>query len=403
MSSRIAGLCLKCRGAKNLCGLPSCPFFKLWRSVGLSKITTASVIEAPSPPSIFVGRIGYPKVRIAPSVTTLDGDASVYDLPEKWLQYSIEDVLNFRLSLVMGNITVDVRKPDLIGEIALLSASSKPVDLQVKFAKPPSGFRIDPFSPPFGPSGTAEKIKVLDNPRIPRPLERLLGGDTPRAQEAIWSLYESGLPVSTIQRVFSAGLIGRERKIVPTRWSITAVDDIISQRIVKEVKKYPSINTFLFFERRYSNNLFIGILAPASWSFEWIEAWFPHTTWNPGAKVEVEADWEGYTGRKEYATLGGCYYSARLGAAEFLRKLKRQATVLLIREIYEGFFLPIGVWFVRENIRELFKSEPERYDTVKEVLERLGKTTRLPLQVWLDKSRVLKDLTAQKKLEVKGF
>ncbi|PLJ77359.1 Nre family DNA repair protein [Infirmifilum sp. SLHALR2] len=402
MSTRLTGLCLKCRGAKLLCGLPRCPFLSLWSKMGEVKPPPSAELQAPSPPSVFVGRVGYPNVRVAPAVVTADGDVSVYDLPERWLSYGVEDVLKFRLSLVLGSLRVDARHPDALGEVALLSSSSRPVDVEVRFRKPPRGVQLDPHAPPFGPSGVAEKVRLVDNPSIPRPLERILGGDRVRADEDVWRLYESGIPVSMIQRVFSVGLLGRSagRRLVPTRWSITAVDDIISKRILEEVKRNPSIDSYLFFQRRYSDNNFVAILAPGAWSFEWIEAWFPNTTWNPGTTVEVEGDWEGFKGRSEYATLGGCYYASRLAVAEYLRRLGRQATVLLIREIYEGFFLPIGVWFVRENVRALFASKPERYDDIKDVLARLGSSTRLPLSVWLSKSKILRDFTKQTRLEV---
>ncbi|QOJ79111.1 hypothetical protein IG193_01190 [Infirmifilum lucidum] len=402
MSSRVAGLCLKCRGAKLLCGLPRCPFLSVWSTLGEVKHPSSAELQAPSPPSVFVGRVGYPSVRVAPAVVMAEGDVSIYDLPEKWLSYSVEDVLKFRLGLVMGGLRVDVRKPKALEEVALLSASSRPVDVELRFSKPPRGFKLDPYTPPFGPVGAAERVRVIDNPSLPRPVERMISGDRVRAEEAVWLLYENGLPVSMIQRVFSTGLLGRDagRRLVPTRWSITAVDDILSRRILGEVKRYPVVDSYLFFQRRYSDNNFVAVLAPQAWSFEWIEAWFPHTTWNPGASVEVEGDWEGFKGRAEYASLGGCYYASRLAAAEYLRRIRRQATVLLIREIYEGFFLPIGVWFVRENVRALFASRPEKYDDLKEVLERLGGATRLPLSVWLSKSRILKDLTRQLRLEV---
>jgi hypothetical protein len=142
------------------------------------------------------------------------------------------------------------------------------------------------------------------------------------------------------------------------------------------------------------------VIAPGAWSYEWIEAWFPHTTWNPGATVEVEGDWEGYWGRTTYASLGGCYYAARLATAEYMLREGFQGTAVLIREIYEGFFLPIGVWFVRESVRALFRSRPERYDSLGEVLERLGRSTRLPLGVWLEKSALLGRMLRQERLEV---
>jgi len=116
--------------------------------------------------------------------------------------------------------------------------------------------------------------------------------------------------------------------------------------------------------------------------------------------VEVEGDWESYWGRTTYASLGGCYYAARLATAEYMLREGFQGAAVLIREIYEGFFLPIGVWFVRESARALFRSKPERYDGLREVLERLGRSTRLPLSVWLERSALLKRMLRQERLEV---
>lgn len=367
------------------------------------KPPTELTLEELSPPSVFVGRVGYPRVRVAPAVAVEGGDAELYEKPEKWLIVPLEDVLRMRLALVRGVVQADVRKPGVIEEIALAAMSSKPVEVNIRFEKPPRPtVKLDLFSPPFGPAGKAERVRVLGNPAVPRPLERVYRDEGVKAEEAVVYLYESGLPVSQIQRAFSVGALGdaRLRKLVPTRWSITAVDDILSKHLLKQVRRYDQLDGYLFFERRYAENTFAAILAPGPWSYEWIEAWFPHTTWNPGLQVEVEGDWEGYSGRSSYASLGGCYYAARLATAEFLNRAKRQATVILIREIYEGFFLPIGVWFVRENVRELFRSRPERYETLQEVLERLSRSTRLPLRTWLGASRLLRRLLSQQRLEV---
>jgi hypothetical protein len=51
-------------------------------------------------------------------------------------------------------------------------------------------------------------------------------------------------------------------------------------------------------------------------------------------------------------------------------------------------------------VRALFRSRPERYDSLGEVLERLGKSTRLPLGVWLEKSALLRRMLRQERLEV---
>lgn len=403
MSSRAASLCLLCRGAKNLCGKQSCPVFAFWRAVESVKPPASLELEEPSPPSVFVGRVGYPKVRVAPAVAEGEGSAELYEKPELWLRIPLEEVVRMRLSLVRGVVQADVRKPRVLEEIALAAMSSKPVELGIRFEKPPRPrAHLDLFSPPFGPAGVAEKVRVLGNPAVPKPLERVFGDGSLKAEEAAVYLYESGLPVSQIQRAFSVGALGRMslRRLVPTRWSITAVDDILSRHLLRQVRQFEQLDSYLFFERRFADNLFIAILAPGPWSYEWIEAWFPHTTWNPGSQVEVEGDREGFRGRDSYASLGGCYYAARLATAEYMVRVRRQATAILLREIYEGFFLPIGVWFVRENVRELFRSHPERLSSLREVLEKLSMSTRLPLSTWLNASRLLRGVLLQRRLEV---
>jgi len=401
MSSR-APLCLQCRGARGLCGLPRCPALELWRVIEGVRAPRSSELEGSSPPSVFVGRVGYPRVRLAPAAPPEVGDTSAFDAPERWLEMGLREVLEMRLSLVRGVVTVDVRRPRGLEELQLLAISSRPVEVAMRFARPPRpAARLDPLAPPMGPAAPAESVTLLEDPRPPGPLERAYYDTDMGADEAMVYLYESGVPISAIQRALSVGAlgVGRRRRLVPTRWSITAVDDAISRHLISKVKRLRVVDRYLFFERRYAHNTFVAIIAPRPWSYEWIEAWFPHTTWNPGLRVEVEGDWEGYGGRTTYASLGGCYYAARLATAEYMLREGFQGTAVLIREIYEGFLLPIGVWFVRENVRALFRGAPERYDTLGEVLERLGRATRLPLSEWLRASTLLRRLREQEGLE----
>jgi len=164
------------------------------------------------------------------------------------------------------------------------------------------------------------------------------------------------------------------------------------------VRDLPELDEYLFFERRYAGNLFAAVVAPGPWGYEWIEAWYPGTVWNRGSEVEVEGDWEAYKGRTTYASLGGCYYAARLATAEFMLRRGRQGTAVLVREIYEGFDIPVGVWFVRENVRRMFESEPERLSSLDEALRRLDEATRLPLREWLRASKILRTLLKQRRL-----
>ena len=59
-------------------------------------------ISGSSPPSIFVGSYGYPKVGVGPMVPPIHGDTTLLDSPELWLGKTLEDIVNFRLSLVRG-------------------------------------------------------------------------------------------------------------------------------------------------------------------------------------------------------------------------------------------------------------------------------------------------------------
>jgi len=401
MSLRAAALCLKCRGAKNLCGKPFCPLMSYWKALNDVRLPETTELEGPTPPTVFVGRQGYPKVRFSIGVPATGGDPSFYEAQEKWLEKPLSEILRMRLSLIRGETSVDVRRADVPEEVRLASISREPVEVEMNLSRKPNlKALLDLFSPPLGPASPVERIRVSGEPKLPRPVEKMYYSLDIKASDAIMYLYESGVPVSQIQRMLSTGSLGYgfQRRLVPTRWSITAVDSTISERLIEKIKEYDTFSSYLFFQWRHEDNNFIAIIVPREWSYEWIEAWFPHTMWNPSSIIEVEGDHEGYRGRTTYASLGGCYYAARLATAEYMLREKRQGTAILIREIYEGFFSPIGVWFVRENVRQLYRTTPERFDSLSEVLERLGRATRLPLHVWLEKSRLIRDLTRQETL-----
>src|ERR1700746_1858514 len=86
-----ASLCLQCRGAKLLCGKPRCPI--IVKAQALAKqgpMMSSNEIDGSSPPGVFVGRLGYPKVSIGPMVPPVFGDTTVMDTPEDWLGRPID-------------------------------------------------------------------------------------------------------------------------------------------------------------------------------------------------------------------------------------------------------------------------------------------------------------------------
>ena len=170
--------------------------------------------------------------------------------------------------------------------------------------------------------------------------------------------------------------------------------------MVANVKIQQEIGEYLVYVRKIHMNDLVAIVIPGAWSFEWIEAWFPNTTWNllQYGEPEIMGDNEGYNGIDHYARVGGCYYSARLTAAEALTGLQRQGSVLMLREIYPGFNIPLGVWFVREQLRAMLKSKPQRFSSMEQALEFAMSNLTIPLNKWLQKSRILQDIRYQRKI-----
>jgi len=141
------------------------------------------------------------------------------------------------------------------------------------------------------------------------------------------------------------------------------------------------------------------LMMPGAWSYEAMEAWYPGTVWNPtGRSIVLFSDWEGFEGRTTYASIGGCYYAARVAVGETLVKERRQAVVVVLREVHLGYIMPVGVWQVRENVRNAVKQAPLRYNTLEEALARIASRFQIPLERWIGRSKLLQDALFQKKI-----
>ncbi len=359
-------------------------------------------IDGYTPPSVFVGRFGYPKVSIGPMISLEDegsADISMYDCPEQWHDTTLDDILRFRLTMVRGKVRVHVddatptksnRITSIIQELAMAKLQ---VYAEMLLKHKPSGISLSEYLPPSGPSAEVERLKV-GYIRVDDRIEKAYYDDL-SAREAIVQLYNQGTGISSIVRALSAGCLGYKsrRRFVPTRWSITAVDDTISRALIEEIRDEPSIDEYIVYSREVSMNRFLCILMPGAWEFEWVEAWFPNTVWNAyGSGYEMIGDHEGYRGRKEYAKVGGCYYSARLAVSEHLASMKRQARVLMLREIYPGFNIPVGVWFVREHVRAMLKGNGARFTDIDDALKYAMSMLKIPLKEWTRESHMLRGM-----------
>ena len=407
VQAREGSLCLFCRGSRMLCGKTRCPaIVRLYSLMKIKNLIDGERVFGSSPPSVFIGRIGYPYVYAGPLIPPILGDTSIFDIPEKWVGKTFDEIIEFRTSLIRGKFKVNVKKPNednpFLNKTLEIALSREPVDAEATFKKKPSGrFLFDDEIQPMGPSAPLLKINV-GNLKVDHKIEKAYEDRDLKAEEAVLNLYLNNVPVSRIQRAFSVGAFGvkEQRRIVPTRWSITAVDSIISRNLIEsKVKDKPEISDYRIYKFEYLGNKFIILLTPSKWRYEWIEAWYPGTLWNPqGEGVAIGSDWEGYYGRKTYASLGGCYYAVRLAAAEFLSREGRQAGVVAMREIHPNFIMPLGVWINRECVREAFKRECKRFSTLNEALEYINLSFSIPINEWIKASTLLKEELFQEKI-----
>ena len=344
--------------------------------------------------SIFVGRFGYPNVFIGPLASI--EYSKEQDDPSKWFGKSYQEIVDFRSLLLRSKHKQNIKdRTRFVAETQELSLSAKPVDVELTFEKKPI-YRIT-FSnivQPMGPSVSLKEMRLTENPNIAAKTEKIIG-DELRASDASYLLYKHGMDVYKLTNILSSGVLGLDRKLVPTRWSVTAVDDVIAKKLINNIRNYKAINEFLVFSSDYMDNHFTILLMPGYWQFENFEAWAPGSNWCFSSAVEVSEEYEPYQGRSDYAEkqVGG-YYASRIAVCEFLEALRRQATVIVFREIGENYSIPLGVWQVRENVRNAFKQEPRKFESKEEAMNYLKTRLKLPLMEYTKRGRILQ----QKKL-----
>ncbi len=400
-------LCSICRGTKNLCNRDRCPVLvKYYSQMKSEPLTSSTDISGSSPPGVFVGRYGYPKVNIGPLVPPYHGDTHELDMPEKWVGRSIDEIVDFRTQLIRGKYMVGVDEVDegsrVVDFTRDMALSREPAEVEAFFKKKPSGkIALSDSVQPYGPSAQLKKLD-LGTLKIDRRMDRAYEAKDLKAVDAVLDLYDHDIYISKIQRAFSVGAfgLGENRKFVPTRWSITAVDDTIGKNLREEVKKYRPIDRYRVYETWELDNRWEVLMLPRTWIYELVEAWYPETAWNPyGKDIAIISSHEKYGGRSKYAEIGGCFYAARLAIAEKLREEGRQAGAVILRETHPGYIMPMGVWNVREHVRQALRSNPKEFETMKEALFYISTRLDIKVDTWIKNSEVLQDSIYQTRLE----
>ncbi len=378
---RAPNLCLYCKG-RLWCGEPKCPILEQIKISKGSKIKKE--LSGPGV-GIFVSWYNYPNIAMGPMIAE-EEIKEIANSPNKWFGVNYDRIISIRGSIIRG-----VRKKGKFYEkVKEIGMAEKPVEIEINFEKiRKSKLSFSSVLEPMGPSGIYKNLEILENPKIPKKISEL-EEEKIKVREVLPEIV-GRYNIYYLQQLLSAGVLGEKKRIVPTRWSITATDKIIADYYIQKIKNFAMLNNFLLLESHYLHNHFYVILLPGKWEFEQFEAWAPRTVWNfSGNNLEITEEYEGYKGRKDYAKKqGGGYYAARLGSAEGMYKMRRQAKVVVIREIDEGYQVPVGVWEVRENVRNAFRQKYKKFDQLTKLLNYLKNKMKNKMEGYLAQTKIL--------------
>ena len=382
-----------------------------FRYKNLDKI---SELNTNSPPSVFVGsKLKYPIVNVGIlSPLEKDENAWVYDAPEYWAKqgFSIRDVIGLRDNLLNSRFQSKVTDPrqndkrfvQIAQELAM---ASKIVDVEIELKeKINPGIKKDRVVLPQGMGARLKNAKITSNVKIDRRLDKAVNDDV-KASESVEELYKNNFNEYFLSQVLSVGVLGmkKDKKLVPTRWSITATDDIIGKSLLKKIRDYAWMENYEMFFGEFMGNAYLILMFPNVFSYELFELYLPGSSWNPSKEIKASTDYENYDGRKTYAsnTAGG-YYAARLPILEYLEKIKRQASVLAIRIELPSYWAALGVWVVRESVKKALNNKKLEFLDMKELTESSRKIGMIKFGFDTDKilrkSKIVETLKTQTKI-----
>ena len=353
-----------------------------------------------SSPSVFVGRFGYPYVNVGllapPKILE---DPTVYDNPRLWSSenFSQQNIIDLRSNLVNSRFKSDIKFSNRYIEIAReVSMSLKGADLEVNLKKKPFiKTNLYQFNAPTGSKAELLKARVTSNVKIDSRVDKVVDDIDLKAEEAVLYLHKKGFQENFLTKLISLGNLGlkKNRKLVPSRWSITAIDDIIGKNIIYEIKSFETLDKPRLYYEDYFGNYYFILMFPDVWGYELYEKKYD----------DCWTDFEFYDGRKTYAEdIAGGYYANRVVILEKLKELKKQATIFSLRIVTDEYKSPLGVWVCREATRKAMEKKPIEFESEGLMLNFLKTTVKSKLNTditnILKQSKVLNFIKSQVRL-----
>ncbi len=353
-------------------------------------------------PAPFIGRYGYPNVNVG-ILSAIDyKNKEELDNPQLWSsqQKNISEIVNIRSTLINSRSKSNIKKHEKLNELAQeIGLASKPVEVEINLKDKPR-FKLNAYSHATltGPNADLKKAKITSNPKINTKVEKVFSDTDLKAEQALTYLYERGIDENQLSKILSVGAVGLKynRKLVPTRWGITATDDMLGKKRISEIKDFSILDTYQVYFGGYLGNYYVILLFPEIWSYELFEMSLRHTN-------SYSTDYEFYSGRKTYSkSCEGGYYTARLAIGDKLKKMKKQALALALRFITPEYNAPLGVWVTRESARKALNSKPFEFSSKELILKYLKNLVKKKFNYnaenLLNQSILLRKLRTQKKL-----
>jgi len=375
-------------------------------------LKSISKIDSVSPPSVFIGsKLRYPLVNIGIlSPLEKDDNAWVYDDSKYWAEqnFQIEDVVKLRDSLLnsrfQSKVTDSRLNKKFVSLAQQIAVASKPVDVEIELKNSLSFKRNkDKVVTSQGMRAGLKKATITGNVKIHKKVDKVMN-DEIKAAEGMKLLYKNNFDEYALSKILSVGVMGlkKNKRFVPTRWSITATDDTLGKQLLEQVRNYKWIEDYELFFGEFMGNQYVILLFPNVWSYELFELYYPGSSWNPSTEMKASTDFESFSGRKTYAsnTAGG-YYATRLPILKYLNQIKRQASVLAIRLETPSYWAALGVWVVRESVKKALQTEM-KFDSREELLDAAKKISKMKYDFdasgILNKSKLLIQIKEERRL-----
>lgn len=379
------------------------------------KIKQIKNFSANSPPSVFIGSNNYPNLNVGVlSPIEIVKNAQIYDDQRYWAlnNFPINQVLFYRSNLINSRFKAkpyEVRTKNkflnLSQEIAL---TTKPVDIEVKLSKKVNiKLEKDKTTLPMGPRAPLKSLRITQNTKIHTKVDKVFSDNDLKSTKAMYYLYKNNFDEHFISKLLSIGTLGvkKSRKLVPTKWSITATDDVLAKQITNEIKEYNTIDDYQLYFGNFMGNYYLIMLFPEVINYELFEMYLPGSSWYEKSGVSLATDIESHFGRKSYVneTAGG-YYAAKLAILEKLKDIRKQASILCLRFETPEYWAALGVWVVRESARKTMNENALVFDNKQDML-RYGKDLvfnklEYDISKILTDSKLLKTLRDQVKLSM---